>query len=98
LPPELELRDQEAPPATPFRIAENCWLPPAGTAADGGLTVRPSTVPTVTRAVLEVTVPLDDELEEEEELVWLATAVTATSPNFPPVTPHELDGTAPGAV
>jgi hypothetical protein len=49
-------------------------------------------------AVFEITVPLDDELEEEEELVWLATAVTATSPNFPPVTPHELDGTAPGAV
>jgi len=77
-------------------MAENCWLPPAGTAADTGLTERPNTTPTVTTAMLEVTVPLEEELEDE--LVCVATAVTATCPSDPPVMPQEPEGTATGAV
>ena len=52
--------------------------------------------PTVTTAVFEVTSHADE--EELEHVDGVATAVTATWPRVPPVTPQELEGTAAGAV
>lgn len=88
----MEESVHEAAVDTPFRSAENCELPPAGTITEEGLRDKPNPLPMVRITVLDVTLPVLDEL-----LVWEATAVTATSPSCA-VLPHELVGTVGGAV
>ena len=68
-------------------------MPPAGTVAFVGLTVRPKPAPTVTTAALDVTEPLVVVVVDED--CW-ATAVMLTWPTCRP--PLAVVGTFDGAV
>jgi hypothetical protein len=72
---------------TPFRVAANWYVPPAGTMADVGVMARPKTGEIVRTAVLDVIVVV----EVEPEAVCVAIAVMSTSPLF-------VVGTTEGAV
>ena len=85
LPPFADIADHVAfGSVTPFRVAENCTVPPAGAVDTVGLIEKPEFAKTVTVAVLEVTVVA------VESLVCWATAVISTCPLF---VEHTVAGT-----
>src|SRR5208282_6697830 len=94
LPPFVDETLHVAVVGKEFSVAANCSLPPAGTVGEIGVSAIPCPDPTVTIALLDVMVPV----EELEDVVdcW-ATAVMMTWPTCVPW-PLEVVGTFAGAV